>query len=46
MNYTVIHNSLTHYKRSVHLNGAKYGDMQHMDRKRNSPSLFVHAAGA
>jgi hypothetical protein len=44
--YTVIRNSLTHYKKSVHLNGAKGGNMPHADRKRNSPSLFVRAAGA
>jgi hypothetical protein len=44
--YRVIHNSLTHYKKSPDLNGAKDGNMRHTDRKRNSPSLFLHAAGA
>jgi hypothetical protein len=39
--YTVTHNSLTHYKKSmVHLNGAKDGNMRHTDRKRNSPSCL------
>jgi hypothetical protein len=46
MEYTVIRNSLTHYKKSVHLDGAKDGNMRHIDRERNPPSLFVHAAGA
>jgi hypothetical protein len=38
--YRVIHNSLTHYKISVHLNEAKDGNMRYTDIKRNYPSLF------
>jgi hypothetical protein len=44
--YRIIHNSLTNYKKSPDLNIAKDGNMRHADRKRNSPSLFVRAAGA
>jgi hypothetical protein len=35
--YTGIHNSLAHYKKIGHLNGAEVGNMRHTDRKRNSP---------
>jgi hypothetical protein len=38
--YEVIHNSLTHYKKLVHLNGVRNGNMRHTNRKRNSLSLF------
>jgi hypothetical protein len=40
LKYRVIHNSLTHYKKMLHLNDAEDGNMRHTDRKRNSTSLF------
>jgi hypothetical protein len=38
--YGIFHNSLTHCKELVHVNGAMDGNMRHTDRRRNSPSLF------
>jgi len=39
-NYRVIHDSLTHFTKFVHLNGRKKCNMRPIDGKRNSPSCF------
>lgn len=44
--FRVIHNSRTHFTKSVHLKGGKDFNMRPTHRKWNSPSLFVRSAGA
>jgi hypothetical protein len=43
--YRAFHNSLTHFTKSVHLNGRKESNVPPTYRNRNFPGLFVHAAG-
>jgi hypothetical protein len=38
-NYRVIHNSLTHFTKSAHLNGGKECNIRHTDGKKNTPSF-------